>query len=126
MRITKTFGILLLGVFVATAAIAQTEIQRPLTKKEKKEWRKKKKKMSEEDFRNMYDQNTAQKASITSMQSEISSLEGQVTERDDQISDLKKTGNSYASSLPSSPKRVRKYQKSTSVTACLQSKCGQW
>ena len=90
MRITKTFGILLLGVFVATAAIAQTEIQRPLTKKEKKEWRKKKKKMSEEDFRNMYDQNTAQKASITSMQSEISSLEGQVTERDDQISDLKK------------------------------------
>lgn len=90
MRITKTFGILLLGVFVANAALAQTETQRPLTKKEKKEWRKKKKKMSEEDFRNMYEQNTSQKASIASMQSEISSLEGQVTEKDGQISDLQK------------------------------------
>ncbi len=90
MRITKTFGMLLLGVFVATAAIAQTETQRPLTKKEKKEWRKKKKQMSEQDFRNMYEQNTAQKASIASMQSEISSLEAQVTEKDGQVSDLQK------------------------------------
>lgn len=90
MKTTRTLTVLLIGIFVATVAIAQTETQRPLTKKEKKEWRRRKKSMSTEDFRTMYEENTAQKASIASMESEISSLESQVTSKDQQVSDLQK------------------------------------
>ena len=89
MKTTRTF-ILLLGIFVATVAVAQTEDVRPLTKKEKKEWRKKKKRMSEEDFRMLYEQNTAMKATIASSEGEIASLESQVSSKDEQISDLQK------------------------------------
>ena len=89
MKTTRTF-ILLLGIFVATVAVAQTEDVRPLTKKEKKEWRKKKKRMSEEDFRMLYEQNTAMKAIIASSEGEIASLESQVSSKDEQISDLQK------------------------------------
>jgi septal ring factor EnvC (AmiA/AmiB activator) len=90
MKIIRTICTLVIALFVFNASIAQTETQRPLTKKEKKEWRKKKKKMSDEDFRMMYEQNTAQKASIASMQSEISNLESQVSENDALVSDLQK------------------------------------
>lgn len=89
MKTTRTF-ILLLGIFVATVAVAQTEDVRPLTKKEKKEWRKKKKRMSEEDFRMLYEQNTAMKATIASSEGEVASLESQVSSKDEQISDLQK------------------------------------
>lgn len=90
MKTTRTLTVLLIGIFVATMAIAQTDTQRPLTKKEKKEWKKRKKRMSTEDFRTMYEQNSAQKAAIVSMESEISSLESQVTSKDQQVGDLQK------------------------------------
>ena len=90
MKATRTLTVLLIGIFVASVALAQTEAQRPLTKKEKKEWKKRKKRMSTEDFRTMYEENNAQKASIASMQSEISSLESQVSNKDQQVGDLQK------------------------------------
>lgn len=89
MKTTKIFG-LLLGIFVATIAFGQIEEARPLTKKEKKEWKKKKRAMSPEDFRLLYEQNTAMKANIASMEGELSSLETQVSNKDEQISDLQK------------------------------------
>lgn len=89
MKRTKIFG-LLLGIFVATIAFGQIEEARPLTKKEKKEWKKKKRAMSPEDFRLLYEQNTAMKANIASMEGELSSLETQVSNKDEQISDLQK------------------------------------
>ena len=89
MKTTRIFT-LLLGLFVAAIAFAQTEDVRPLTKKEKKEWKKRKKKMSPEDFRLLYEQNTAMKANIASMEGGIKSLESQISEKDEQTSDLQK------------------------------------
>lgn len=89
MKSQKVFLTLLLGVFVATVALAQTEA-RPLTKKEKKEWKKRKKKMSIEDFKTLYDENTAQKAQIASIEGEIQNLEKQVSSKDDKVIDLQK------------------------------------
>ena len=63
MKFQKTFLTLLLGVFLASAALAQDVDLRPLTKKEKKEWKKKKKKMTVEDFRALSEENVSQKAS---------------------------------------------------------------
>lgn len=90
MKPQKVLLTLVLGILVASVALAQTADERPLTKKEKREWKKKKKKMSPEDFRIMYEENTSQKAQIASMEGEISSLESQITSKDDKISDLQK------------------------------------
>ncbi len=90
MKSQKVFFTLLLGVFVATVALAQTTESRPLTKKEKKEWKKRKKKMSIDDFKTLYDENTAQKAQIASIQGEIQNLEEQVSSKDDKVIDLQK------------------------------------
>ncbi len=90
MKSQKVFLSLLLGVFVATAALAQTTEGRPLTKKENKEWKKRKKKMSVEDFKLLYDQGVTQKAKIASIEGEIQNLERQVSSKDDQVSDLQK------------------------------------
>lgn len=90
MKLQKTFLTLLLGVFVASIALAQTTEQRPLTKKEKKEWKKRKKKMSPEDFKALYDENSSQKAQIASIEGEIQNLESQVSAKDDQVGDLQK------------------------------------
>jgi len=90
MKAQKAILTLLLGVMVAGLTVAQTSDTRPLTKKELKEWKKKKKKMSPEDFRILYEENTSNKAKIASMESEISSLEAQVSSKDEKISDLQK------------------------------------
>lgn len=75
---------------MASVALAQTSEGRPLTKKEAKEWKKRKKKMSVEDFKVLYDQNVIQKARIASSAAEIQNLERQVSSKDDQVSDLQK------------------------------------
>jgi len=90
MKPQKAILTLFLGIMIASIAVAQTTENRPLTKKEKKEWKKKKKKMSIEDFRLMYEENSSQKAQIASMESEISNLETQVSSKDDKVSDLQK------------------------------------
>ncbi|NVJ47243.1 MAG: Ezrin/radixin/moesin family protein [Cytophagia bacterium] len=90
MKPQKALLTLILGIMVASVALAQTSDTRPLTKKEKKEWKKKKRKMSAEDFRNMYEENSGQKAQIASMESEISNLESQISSKDEKISDLQK------------------------------------
>lgn len=90
MKSQKVFLTLLIGVFVASVALAQTSDGRPLTKKGAKEWKKRKKKMSVEDFKVLYDQNVIQKARIASSAGEIQNLERQVSSKDDQVSDLQK------------------------------------
>ncbi|OEK02639.1 hypothetical protein BFP97_14390 [Roseivirga sp. 4D4] len=90
MKSQKVFLTLLLGIFVASVALAQTTEGRPLTKKELKEWAKRKKKMSIEDFKLLYDENVTQKAKIASIEGEIQNLERQVSTKDDRVSDLQK------------------------------------
>lgn len=90
MKSQKVLFTLLLGVFVATVALAQSTEGRPLTKKEVREWKKRKRKMSAMDFKQLYDQNVEQKAQIASSDGEIQNLEKQVSSKDDRISDLQK------------------------------------
>lgn len=55
--------------------MAQTSDNRPLTKAEKKEGKKRKKKISVQDVRVLYEKSTFQKTQIASIESEISILE---------------------------------------------------
>lgn len=108
MKFQKTFLTLLLGVFVASLAVAQDVDIRPLTKKEKKEWKKKKKKMSIEDFRALSEANVSQKAEIASQESEISSLTKQAAAKDAQISDLQKQSTRMQEAFAAAEREIEK------------------
>ena len=108
MKFQKTFLTLLLGVFVASLAVAQDVDLRPLTKKEKKEWKKKKKKMSIEDFRALSEANVFQKAEIASQESEISSLTEQAAAKDAQISDLQKQSTRMQAAYAAAEREIEK------------------
>ena len=88
MKANKAIFTLILGLMVASVAIAQTTESTPLTRKEKKEWKKRKKKMSVEDFIALYQDNTSQKAQISTLQGEVSTLNSQVAAKDSKINDL--------------------------------------
>lgn len=90
MKSRKALLTFTLALFVLGTAYAQTSDNRPLTKKEKREWKRKKRKMSVEDFQQLYQENTNQKAEIVSMQGEIESLENQLSQKDASVSDLQK------------------------------------
>ena len=90
MRFQKTFFTLVIGVLVASYAVAQTSDLRPLTKAEIKEWKKKKKKMTVEDFRTLTEENRSQRVVIASQQSEIENLAQQAASKDTQVGDLQK------------------------------------
>lgn len=59
-----------------------------LTKKEKKEWKKKLKKTSPEQFKRMFDTNESLKAEVSSAQGQLSGLQGSIGEKDAKIADL--------------------------------------
>lgn len=90
MKSRKALLTFTLALFVLGASYAQTSDNRPLTKKEMREWKKKKRKMSVEDFQQLYQENTNQKAEIVSMNGEIEALENQLSQKDASVSDLQK------------------------------------
>ena len=91
MKTTKVFYTLLIGVLTATMAFGQmTKAEKKAYKREMKEWKKKKKAMSPDDFKVLFEEHTALKASNAAMTGEIESLEEQVTAKDQQISDQQK------------------------------------
>jgi hypothetical protein len=83
----KNLIILLCLVFVVTS-IGTTYAQ--LSKQEKKEWKKKAKtlKKNPEKLKNLYDENAALKGETSGYKRQISSLEGKLKEKDNQIASM--------------------------------------
>ncbi len=91
MKTTKVFFTLLIGILSATMAFGQmTKAEKKAYKREMKEWKKKKKAMSPDDFKVLFEEHTALKASNAAMVGEVETLEEQITAKDNQISDQQK------------------------------------
>ena len=91
MKTTKVFFTLLIGVLSATMAFGQmTKAEKKAYKREMKEWKKKKKAMTPDDFKVLFEEHTALKASNAAMVGEVETLEEQITAKDQQISDQQK------------------------------------
>ena len=91
MKTTKVFFTLLIGILSATMAFGQmTKAKKKAYKREMKEWKKKKKAMSPDDFKVLFEEHTALKASNAAMVGEVETLEEQITAKDNQISDQQK------------------------------------
>jgi outer membrane murein-binding lipoprotein Lpp len=59
-----------------------------LSKKEQKEWKKKIKKTSPDQFKRMYDENSSLKSEVSSIQGQLSSLQATLGEKDAKIAEL--------------------------------------
>ncbi len=90
---TKSRIVLTLFVGILTASLAfgqMTKAEKKAYKKEMKEWKKRKKSTSLEDFKALIEDQIQLKASNAAAVSDIESLEGQVAGKDGQIGDLQK------------------------------------
>ena len=82
---------LFIGILTASLAFGQmTKAEKKAHKKEMKEWKTRKKKMSNEDFKQLMEDQIKLKASAAGAVSDIESLENQVANKDRQIGDLQK------------------------------------
>lgn len=99
MKAQKAFLTLVLGVFITSMAIAQTSDDKSITRKEKKEWKKKKRKMSWEAFKLLNEDFTEQNSQINTLEEELSAAQSQVSAKNMEIYDLKsqltKTQSAY-------------------------------
>lgn len=69
-----------------TGAVMEAHAQ--LSGKEKKEWKKRKSKMSEEEFKNMFEENSALRGQVNTFKGQVSTLQSRISDKDAKISEL--------------------------------------
>lgn len=113
--------VLILVIFFCVSAVDVATAQ--LTKKEKKEWKKKLKKTSPEQFKRMYDENASLKSEVSSIQGQLSSLQAGMGEKDAKIAELTEQNRKMEAQVNAAKKAIAKAkqeavaQPSTTVAA---------
>ena len=98
--------VLILAIIFCVSAVNVATAQ--LTKKEKKEWKKKLKKTSPEQFKRMYDENASLKSEISSIQGQLSSLQGSMGEKDAKIAELTEDNRKMEAQVNAARKAIAK------------------
>jgi len=98
--------VLILAVIFCVSAVDVATAQ--LTKKEKKEWKKKLKKTSPEQFKRMYDENASLKSEVSSIQGQLSSLEAATGEKDAKIAELTEQNRKMEAQVSAARKAIAK------------------
>jgi hypothetical protein len=98
--------VLFLAIIFCVSAVNVATAQ--LTKKEKKEWKKKLKKTSPEQFKRMYDENSSLKSEVSSMQGQLSSVQGSMGEKDAKIAELTEENRKMEAQVNAAKKAIAK------------------
>lgn len=98
--------VLILAVIFCVSAVNVATAQ--LTKKEKKEWKKKLKKTSPEQFKRMYDENASLKSEVSSIQGQLSSMQGSTGEKDAKIAELTEQNRKMEAQVNAAKKAIAK------------------
>ncbi len=98
--------VLILVIFFCVSAVDVATAQ--LTKKEKKEWKKKLKKTSPEQFKRMYDENASLKSEVSSIQGQLSSLQAGMGEKDAKIAELTEQNRKMEAQVNAAKKAIAK------------------
>jgi chromosome segregation ATPase len=85
----RSIVILCLALF----AFAGTDVHAQLSKKEKKEWKKKQKKMDPADFKSLFEENGSLKGQVSNSNSQVQLLQSKVSEKDAKIAELQEKIN---------------------------------
>ncbi len=97
---------LILAIIFCVSAVNEATAQ--LTKKEKKEWKKKLKKTSPEQFKRMYDENASLKSEVSSMQGQLSGVQSTMSEKDAKISELTEQNRKMEAQVNAARKAIAK------------------
>lgn len=89
--------ILLIGLLFCLSVFAQEAQAQKMDRKERREWKRKKKKMSEQRFKQMVEENQELKGKVSSLSGQVNSLEARLREKDRKIAEM----NAQVSSLKS-------------------------
>lgn len=100
--------VLILAIIFCVSAVNEATAQ--LTKKEKKEWKKKLKKTSPEQFKRMYDENASLKSEVSSMQGQLSGVQSTMSEKDAKISELTEQNRKMEAQVNAARKAIAKAQ----------------
>lgn len=76
----------LLAIVFSIATVGNVEAQ--LSKKERKEWKKKLKKTTPEQFKRMYDENASLKQEVSSLQGQLSGIQSTIGEKEAEVAEL--------------------------------------
>ena len=88
---------ILLAIIFSVATVGTVEAQ--LSKKERKEWKKKLKKTSPEQFKRMYDENASLKQEVSSLQGQLSSIQSNLGEKEAQVAELAEQNQTLQSQI---------------------------
>ncbi len=97
---------LILAITFCVSAVNVATAQ--LTKKEKKEWKKKLKKTSPEQFKRMYDENSSLKSEVSSIQGQLSSLQSSMGTKDAKIAELTEQNRKMEAQVNAARKAIAK------------------
>jgi len=98
--------VLILAIIFCVSAVNEATAQ--LTKKEKKEWKKKLKKTSPEQFKRMYDENASLKSEVSSMQGQLSGVQSTMSEKDSKIAELTEQNRKMEAQVNAARKAIAK------------------
>ncbi len=100
--------VLIFAIIFCISAVNVATAQ--LTKKETKEWKKKLKKTSPEQFKRMYDENSSLKSEVSSLQGQLSSIQGSMGEKDSKIAELTEENRKMEAQVNAAKKAIAKAQ----------------
>ncbi len=100
--------VLILALIFCVSAVNTANAQ--LTKKEAKEWKKKLKKTTPEQFKRMYDENSSLKSEVSSIQGQLSSIQGSMGQKDAKIAELTEENRKMEAQVNAARKAIAKAQ----------------
>ncbi len=100
--------IMILGLIICISAVNNATAQ--LTKQETKEWKKKLKSTTPEQFKRMYDENSSLKSEVSSIQGQLSSLQSSQGEKDAKIAELTEESRKMEAQVNAAKKAIAKAQ----------------
>lgn len=98
--------VLILALVICVSAVNESKAQ--LTKKEKKEWKKKLKKTTPEQFKSLNDENTTLRSELSSKDGQLSSLQASVGEKDSKIAELTEENRKMEAQVNAAKKAIAK------------------
>jgi hypothetical protein len=100
--------LMILGLIICISAVNSANAQ--LTKQETKEWKKKLKSTTPEQFKRMYDENSSLKSEVSSIQGQLSSLQSAQGEKDGKIAELTEENRKMEAQVNAAKKAIAKAQ----------------
>ncbi len=98
--------VLILTIIFCVSAVNVASAQ--LTKKEAKEWKKKLKKTTPDQFKRMYDENASLKSEVSSIQGQLSSVQSSMGEKDATIAELTEQNRKMEAQVNAAKKAIAK------------------